>query len=223
MSCKSDATESAGPKTVAEKLKEQAKAASTKTARYRRDSLDAAAKLRSSGKEVTDDAVKKMLKADVAAKPTNSKIPTPCNLLNEKEVSEAFGVYEADVVESDGKRRSKGNENSKSCFWRWQGGGVLVQISQNPLPDEVNDWSTRYIDTKKSTGEHNVSGSTSEKFLYKDFSGPGKHNVYNEQLSRYYSTQGEDFIVTLIFNGDMTKKKELGLAKDLMARIFKKI
>lgn len=222
IACKSDGPEVVGPMTTAEKLKEQARNSSTKSAQYRQDSLDIAAKLRSTGKKPTDASIKELLSSSNDKKANNSKIPIPCDMLTELEVSKAFDVSEVDVVETDGKRRSQGNENSKSCFWRWTGGGVLVQISQNPLPDEVNDWCTRYINTKKSSGEHNMNGSKSEKFLYKDFNGPGKHNVYNEQLGRYYSTLGEDFIVTMIFNGDYSKKKELGLAKELMSSVFGK-
>lgn len=198
----------------------------TKSETRERDSLQIVKKLESGGRDVIPEEISKMLDQTEELKQKSlakkGGIPSVCPLLSPSDIASAFGIDESTVKESDGNRQPKPNSNSKSCFWRWNDSGIVVQISDNPLPEEVNDWGTRYINTKKSTGEKMMS-SPEERYLFTDFKGPGKYNIYNPDLGKFYATKGEDLIISLIFNGNFNKRKQLNIAKELLDAIFDKL
>ncbi len=218
-SCKSDAKE-------LQTSTEASETTLTKSDTRERDSLQIVKKLESGGRDVNPAEISKMLDQTEELKQKSlaqkDGIPSVCPLLSPSDIASAFGIEESTVKESDGNRQSTPNSNSKSCFWRWNDSGIVVQISDNPLPEEVNDWGTRYINTKKSTGEKMMS-SAEERFLFTDFKGPGKYNIYNPDLGKFYATKGEDLIISLIFNGNFNKRKQLSIATELLDGIFDKL
>lgn len=143
----------------------------------------------------------------------------PCRAITTREIAELFDLPQESVSMSMGNKGKVKEDTSTSCFWRWGNEGVVVQISSNPLPDEVEDWATRYMNTKKSSGEQSL-GDSQESFVFKDFDGPGTYNIYNRNTGRYYASQGEEIIVALIFNGNMDAKKQMRSAKVILEKIF---
>ena len=198
----------------------------SKGQRYQ-DSLKIVNKLKSKDQPVTAEIVQKLLnegetKIIVPKDENGFSIPNVCSILKEEDIAAAFGISASDIRESSGNRGNVPGDTSKSCFWRWSNSGLLIQVSTNPLPEEVTDWGTRYINTKKSTGER-MMGENEGSYIFKDFDGPGKHNIYNDELGRYYSAIDEDYIVALIFNGNFDSKKKLEIASDLMGRIIRRM
>lgn len=223
VSCKNDPKETEVVSENSEMTSQ--KGVATSNPNREKDSLQIVAKYKSGGKEIDPVEITKILDAsEVKARQnlsTASGIPNVCIRLTPADIADAFGIDKSIIKESNGNRSQGEISNSKSCFWRWGTEGIVIQISNNPLPDEVDDWGKRYVNTKKSTGEQMMSST--ERFVFTDYDGPGKYNVYNADLGKYYSTKGEELIISLIFNGNMNKKKQLQIAKQLMETIFDKI
>lgn len=185
---------------------------------YSKDSMQVAQKLRMSGEEVTPEKIKEILSdTGVAAK---DQLPIACDLLKAKLVADEFDVREANIIVSDGKRRNEGNQNSRSCFWRWTGGGILIQVSQNPLPDEIPNWTEKYMSAKKMQGERNIEDGKPVKYKFENFNGPGTDNLYSHELGRYYSVYKDKYVVSLVFNGNMDPKKQLKISQKLLKSVF---
>lgn len=149
-------------------------------------------------------------------------MPSVCSVFTPEEIADLFEVDVAEVKEASGNKGTVPNDKSRSCFWRWSTTGIMLQVSTNPLPEEVDDWCTRYINTKKSSGEKAVS-SPGKQFTYVDFDGPGTENIYNEGLGRYYVTQEEEYIISLVFNGNIGKSKQRKAAKKILDKMYKNL
>lgn len=193
-----------------------------------KDSLAMVTGMIEKGLEVNGEEISKNLDRNNRYKLSNMNdgtqfpVPPVCNMITEAEIAELFGIASEEVKETNGNRGSAPDDNSKSCFWRWTNSGMLIQISTNPLPDELTDWATRYIESKKTSGEQSMDTPDS-RYLFKDFKGPGMYNVYNEELGRYYVAKNQDYMITLIFNGNFGKDKKLEIATKLLTRIHDKL
>lgn len=219
VSCKTDPKDDASTGSMNTENTESSKNAlttNTKSVSLRtQDSLDIVGKMKTSGREVNPDEISAMLDKE---RSKSTVIPRVCNLLSEEDVAQAFSISSTIINESNGNRSQISSDNSKSCFWRWTEGGILVQISKNPFPEEVNDWGSRYMNSKKTNGEKTTSSADS-RFTYKDFDGPGKYNIYNAELGRFYTSKDEDFIISLIFNGNYPERKKMQIAKELLTKV----
>jgi len=194
---------------------------------FSKDSMEIANKMKARGEKVDGDQISKKLRqrdTPAAKVPTDGNtIPSVCELLKPKLVADQFDVREADVLVTNGKRREIGNNSNKSCFWRWTGGGILVQISKNPLPGEIPNWTGEYMNAKRNSGERNIEGGKTSKYSFTDFNGPGTENLSNHDLGRYYSVYKDKFIVALIFNYNMPEKEQKKVAKELLASVFENL
>ena len=75
-------------------------------------------------------------------KKANRKVPDACTLLNEKQIAKVIGVDAQTISLKDGSSQS--SPYARACFFRWEhkgvpNSGVLVQVQDNPLPDEFQD------------------------------------------------------------------------------------
>jgi len=195
----------------------------------RSDSLVFANKLFSKDGSYDPSDISRMLDEE-AVNRTRGKAPrrakgellNPCRAITTREIAELFDIPQESITMSNGNKGKVKEDKSTSCFWRWGNEGIVVQISSNPLPDEVSDWATRYMNTKKSNGEKTL-GDSNASFIFKDFDGPGSHNIYNREMARFYSSNGEDMIIALIYNGNMEAKKQLRSAQEILAKIFEEL
>lgn len=150
------------------------------------------------------------------------RLPPVCSMLSQADIAKLFGVAEETVKESSGNKGTIESDKSTSCFWRWANSGILIQVSSNPMGDEVTDWCTRYINAKKSSGEKVVDASA-KRSLFVDFNGPGDANIYNATQGRYYVAKGEEYILSLIFNGNMDNKRQMKIAKEILKKAYAEI
>lgn len=189
---------------------------------YSKDSAQVAAKLKMSGEEVTPEKIAEALTKKRPAD-SNSSLPVVCELVKDKLVADEFDVREADIMVTNGKRRETGSNNSSSCFWRWSGGGIVIQVTQNPLPGEIPNWTEKYITAKKSQGERSIENGQTVKHNFSEFDGPGSDNLYNHNLGRYYSVYQDKYVVSVIFNNNMAERKQKNIAKKIMNSVFKNL
>lgn len=191
-------------------------------AKRKRDSLKIMKKLQARGGEVKPEEVTKILDSKPVKKTVRSKvegIPNACDFLQEEDVAEIFKMDVSLIDKIDGTRRKTTNTYSRSCFWKWEDGGILIEVKVNPIPEDINDWCSRYVASKRQNGEMSPNGV----FKYKEFDGPGTESVYNHDLGRYVVRKGEEYVVCLYFNGNMKEQKQLEFANAILNRVFSQI
>ncbi len=187
---------------------------------FARDSAKAAAKLRMEGKEATKENIDKMISSGDNNKMDRNGLPRACNLLSTSTVAKEFGVNESDISVQNGTRKPSANQNSSSCFLRWGEGGILVQVTQNPLPDEIPNWTEKYMSSKEAQGERSIVEGVTSKFEFKKFDGPGSRSLFNPEIGRYYSVYNDTYVVSVVFNYELTDRKEMRIAKRLLKEVF---
>lgn len=146
-------------------------------------------------------------------------IPDPCSFVDAKYLVKKLGASEGHVKKSVGKLSPGAEKTSRSCFWKWNGGGMLVQISTNPMPEEVPNYISKSLNTKRSFGDSNLGSNASSKFV--DFKGPGTYNIKHEATSRYYVSKGDDYMIFVMFNGG--NKNYDKVVREITTNIFKEL
>ena len=143
-------------------------------------------------------------------------------MITTEKIADIVGA-DADLITiKDGSGRS--NPHSQSCFFRWEhrgnpNSGVMIQIQDNPLPDEFPDWAKYYIQAKVNQGEQMPDGSASYK--YKTMDGVGDAGCYNYELNRYVWRVGSDYIFMVAFNLYASENEQLKWAKAIGNEVMK--
>jgi len=137
-------------------------------------------------------------------------LPDACQLLSPSTVAKAFDVEEIYIDPIDG---NPGGTDVRSCFYKWDDRGIMLQIQTNPMPDELPDWAAYAVANKRTTGE-NIMGE-SEPRLFKNFPGVGNDGSYNYDIGKYYWRIEHDLVLLLAFNMsalDITETKQKSIA-----------
>lgn len=129
-------------------------------------------------------------------------ISDPCAFVDSKFLASKLGASEGHVKEKRGKLSPGADKTSRSCFWKWNNGGLMIQISTNPMPDELPNYISKSLNAKKAQGDSNLDSESKSKFV--DFKGPGTMNIKHQESGRYYVSKGDDYMIMIMFQG---KKK----------------
>lgn len=227
-SCKSDTTVSSGPSTTSvqpestniETKKPKKKEFYTASERAQ-DSLMMIAKMENKGMEIDQKIIQENLDQIRASKEAKRfDLPRACDVLTPEEVAQILNLDPSTVNEVKGRTSGASNVKNSTCFWKWEEKGMLVQFTDNPVREDVPDWVSRFINTKKTSGEVDFQNQ-SKKYLYTDFDGPGTLNAKNTEAGRYYMSREEDFLVSIVFTG--SQKNQDAKAKQLANLIFSRI
>lgn len=151
-------------------------------------------------------------------------VPDACSLLSDKFIAKTIGVNVEGITLKDGS--SQASPYARSCFFRWDhrgvpNSGVLLQVQDNPVPDEFPEWAAYYIQAKRNQGEKSPDGSMD--FKYKMFEGLGEDGAYCYDLHRYMWRDKEDFVYLIAFNLPATEAEELEWARQLGAEVMRKL
>ena len=95
----------------------------------------------------------------------------------------------------------------------------MIQVQDNPLPDEFPDWAKYLIQAKVNQGEQLPDGSGSYK--YKPMDGVGDAACYSFELNRYIWRIGSEYIFMVAFNLPLTEEKELKFAKEIGQEVMR--
>ncbi|MBT8231544.1 MAG: hypothetical protein HKO66_15105 [Saprospiraceae bacterium] len=149
-------------------------------------------------------------------------LPEPCGLLTDDFIGKVIGVDKNAITLKDGS--SPATPYARSCFFRWDhlgtpNSGVLIQVQDNPVPDEFPDWAPYYIQAKRNQGEKSPDGSLSYK--YKKLDGLGVDGAYSFELHRYLWRDAKNYVYLIAFNLPSTEGEELEWAKKLGAEVMK--
>ena len=129
------------------------------------------------------------------------RLPNACELLSDNFIAQTIGIDAAAITLKDGSNSA--SKHAKACFFRWDhndipNSGVLIQVQENPLPDEIDDWAAYYIQAKINQGETNPN--TMESTRFKSYKGLGISGAYSYDLHRYLwrTDEGLVFMLSLI-------------------------
>jgi len=151
-------------------------------------------------------------------------IPDACDLMTPETVGKAIGINPSSINITDGS--SSKSKLQRACFFKWDGSsiknaGVMVQLQKNPVADDVPDYFTYMITSKKTEGENDFAGG--KKFKYKDWPGFGTDAAYSTDAGKYVWRVDNEWAFMIAFNTTLSPKKQKKaaeiLAKEVMSRM----
>ena len=151
-----------------------------------------------------------------------ANLPDACTLVNEGQIARAIGIDESAISLKDGS--GPASSHSRACFFRWDhkgvaNSGVMVQVQDNPLPDEFPDWAAYYINAKLTDGDKKPD--VKEAFKYKKFEGLGVSGAYSFEMHRYMWRTEDGFVIGIAFNLPASEEQEVEWAKRIGAHVMK--
>ena len=140
-------------------------------------------------------------------------IPDACDLLTQETIAKYAGVSAASIMLADGS--SSKNDLQRACFFKWDGSeiknaGVMVQVQQNPVADDVPEYLTYMVQSLKSDGENNMDGEVTK---YNDWPEFGDDGAYSTEVGKYVWRVGNDWAFMIAFNTTMKAKDQKKAAK----------
>ena len=153
---------------------------------------------------------------------TKTNLPSPCGLINPEALARILKVDKGQITLKDGSGRA--SPHSQSCFFRWThddvpNSGVLIQVQDNPLPDEFPEWASYYIAAKIHPGEQMPDGSGAYKYTKLE-NGLGDAAAYSYDLGRYVWRLNKEYVFMIAFNlpgsGEQKIKWAESIGKEIM-------
>jgi len=141
-------------------------------------------------------------------------VPDACDLLSKETIARYVGQPAESIFLADGS--SAQNPKARACFFKWDGSalanaGVMVQLQKNPVEEEVPEYFTYLISSKKTEGEKNPASG--EVMKYKDWPGFGDDAAYSTEAGKYVWRIGNDWAFMVAFNTVLPPKKQKAAAE----------
>lgn len=170
---------------------------------------------------------KMITSAKVAATSTKSvysELPDACTLVTDKFIAKTIGVDAKAIHIKDGS--GPASSHARACFFRWDhngipNSGVMIQVEDNPLPDEFPDWASYYIQAKLDQGDMRTDGGPAYK--YKKWDGGGLSGAYSYEMHQYLTRTNNNLVVRVAFNLQSTEEQELAWAKTFAQEVIKQV
>ncbi len=117
-------------------------------------------------------------------------VPIAADLIKIETMEEFLGLKSGTIYDVT-KNLNPANKNNNSIFYKIEdpdlgNAAVMLQVSKNPLPDEITDYefASYYINNKINEGERSVNNPEAPiKFEDWDM---GVSGAYNKDLGKYY-------------------------------------
>ncbi|MBT8188827.1 MAG: hypothetical protein KJO29_00240 [Bacteroidia bacterium] len=158
----------------------------------------------------------------IGRRPAPTKLPSACNLISAEKIARILKVNKDVITLKDGSGSQ--SKHSQSCFFRWThngvpNSGILIQVQDNPLPEEAPDWASYYISAKINQGEQIPDGSGSFRYeRVKD--GLGDAAAFSGELSRYVWRVGTEYVFMIAFNFPGTPEQKKKWAEALGTEVM---
>jgi hypothetical protein len=145
-------------------------------------------------------------------------IPDACDLLSVETIAKYVNQPSNSIFAADGS--SPQNLKARACFFKWDGSaipnaGVMVQLQRNPVQEEVPEYLTYLISSKKTEGDNDPV--TKSVIKYKDWPGFGDDGAYSTEAGKYVWRVGSDWAFMIAFNTDLPPNAQK-VAADAFAR-----
>ena len=134
-------------------------------------------------------------------------LPVACELLETKWLETEMKARE-DILTTNST--ASNNPNVNACFFRWDNGilpncGIFLQIMENPVPDEVENYATYFIQGKLSGGEMDMSNTN---YKYEKYNTVGIAGAYSAEQGKYFWQISPERVFMLAFNTGLSKNTE---------------
>ena len=151
-------------------------------------------------------------------------IPDACDLLSTKTIARYVKQPAGQITLNDGS--SPLNPKARACFFKWDtsdlpNAGVMVQLQRNPVEEDVPEYFTYLISSKKTEGEKNPSSA--EVFMYKDWPGIGDDGAYSTEAGKYVWRVGNEWAFMVAFNTLMDDKSQKRAAEAFAREVMSNI
>ncbi len=158
----------------------------------------------------------------IGRKQVATNLPSACSLIDPNKLAQILKVNADAITLKDGS--GPRSPHAQSCFFRWThkglpNSGVLIQVQDNPLPDEFPEWAAYYVAAKINQGEQMPDGSGSYKYTKQD--GLGKAAAFSNELSRYIWRTEKDYVYLVAFNLPGSPEKKIKWAEEIGAEVMK--
>ena len=151
-------------------------------------------------------------------------IPDACDLLSAETIAKYVKAPASSIFLADGS--SPQTPKARACFFKWDGSelpnaGVLVQLQKNPVADDVPEYFTYLISSKKTEGEKDPVSP--EIIKYKDWPKFGDDGAYSTVAGKYVWRVGNDWSFMIAFNTTLSDKAQKraaeAFAKEVMSNM----
>ena len=152
------------------------------------------------------------------------KLPDACTLVTDKFIGKTIGVNPMAINIKDGS--GPASSHARACFFRWDhegipNSGVMVQVMDNPLPDEFPEWASYYIKAKIDGGDVKPDGTGA--FKYKKLDGVGLSGAYSFDMHQYLMRTEAGYIIGVAFNLPASEDEELAWSKIIGKEVIKNL
>ncbi len=152
-------------------------------------------------------------KGNVETNFNKNGIPDACDLLKEATIAKYLGIPAESINLADGS--SSKSQLQRACFFKWDGtalknAGVMVQIQQNPVADDVPEYFTYMVQSLKKDGENSLNGGNTKFY---DWPGFGDDGAYSTEAGKYVWRVGNDWAFMVAFNTELKGKDQERAAK----------
>lgn len=154
-------------------------------------------------------------------------LPDACTLISKEQIATIINEDPSIVRLKNGT--SPQSSNTQACFYRWDfngmpNSGILVQVQTNPIPDDLPTWASSFVDSKKSVGETDYSGS-GETIKYKTMTNLGNAGAYSFEMGKYFWRLNDDYVFMIAYNlpgtDEATQLKYTKKIGDIVTAVFK--
>ncbi len=151
-------------------------------------------------------------------------IPDACDLMTPETIARYVNQPVESIFPADGS--SPQNPKARACFFKWDGSdmpnaGVMVQLQRNPVQEDVPEYFTYLISSKKTEGEKDPGSNVVMK--YKDWPGFGDDGAYSTEAGKYVWRVGNDWAFMIAFNTVLPPKAQKvaahALAQEVMSNM----
>lgn len=131
-------------------------------------------------------------------------IPDACSLMSTKTIGRYVNQPAENIFASDGS--SLKSPKARACFFKWDGSaianaGVMIQVQKNPVEEDVPEYFTYLIASRKTDGEKDPSSESVIK--YKDWPGFGDDGAYSTEAGKYIWRIGNEWAFMIAFNTEL--------------------
>lgn len=151
-------------------------------------------------------------------------IPDACDLLTSETISKYVRQPANTIFPADGS--SPQNPKARACFFKWDGSaipnaGVMVQLQKNPVEEDVPEYFTYLISSKKTEGDKDPMSDGA--VMYKDWPGFGDDGAYSTEAGKYVWRVGNEWAFMIAFNTVLPPKAQKVAAEAFAMEVMSKM
>jgi hypothetical protein len=149
----------------------------------------------------------------------------PCSLISLDKIGEIFGIDPKILAL---KNDQYSGDFSRSCNLKWsdQADGanysILIILQSNPIPGEIDDWATSYLDSRLQNGEKSFPDN-GKPIKYVKFEGIDSESAYNAESKKLYWKINKDYVMAVFMSDSFKSDKAIEYLTNLHEVLTKNV